>query len=90
MINLCKYKDMFGKPGQGIHSYRIFNIAIVDFVLTLILAFIIYSLNVHYKVHNGNIYGFIVDLLGIFLLGIVMHRLFCVNTTVSKAIYGVI
>ena len=35
MIDLCKYKDILGKPGQGVHSYRIFNIAIVDVILTI-------------------------------------------------------
>ncbi len=90
MINLCKYKDMFGKPDQGIHSYRIFNTAIVDVILSLVLVYIIYSINVHYNVHDGNIYAFIVDLLGVFLTGITMHRLFCVNTSWNKKIYGVI
>jgi hypothetical protein len=39
---LCQYKDILGKPGKGIHSYRIFNIAIVDVLLTIIGAYIIY------------------------------------------------
>jgi hypothetical protein len=26
----CKYKNIFGEEGKGVHSYRIFNIAIVD------------------------------------------------------------
>ena len=40
-MSLCKYKDYFGEPGKGVHSYRIFNIAIVDVVMTLIGALII-------------------------------------------------
>lgn len=36
-MNLCKYKNILGEPGKGVHSYRIFNIAIVDVLLTLIL-----------------------------------------------------
>jgi hypothetical protein len=24
-FGLCKYKDMFGHPGTGSHSYRLFN-----------------------------------------------------------------
>ena len=35
MLEFCKYKDLFGKPGEGVHSYRIFNIAIVDVILTI-------------------------------------------------------
>jgi hypothetical protein len=42
MFGLCKYKDALGIPGKGIHSYRIFGIAIVDTLLTIIGAFILY------------------------------------------------
>ena len=40
-MSLCKYKDYFGEPGKGVHSHRIFNIAIVDVAMTLIGALII-------------------------------------------------
>ena len=33
---LCQYKDIFGKVGEGIHSYRFFNIAIADVLLTIL------------------------------------------------------
>ena len=36
---LCAYKDMFGKVGEGIHSYRIANIAVADIIFTIIGAF---------------------------------------------------
>ena len=39
--NLCKYKDALGVPGKGIHSYRLFNVAIVDVLMTLVAALII-------------------------------------------------
>lgn len=29
-MSLCEYKDIFGIPNEGVHSYRLFNIAIVD------------------------------------------------------------
>ena len=25
MVDLCKYKNIFGKPNEGFHSYRIFK-----------------------------------------------------------------
>ena len=40
-MSLCKYKDIFGKPNEGPHSYRFLNIAIVDTVLTIILGYFI-------------------------------------------------
>ena len=41
MSGLCKYKDAFGKLGTGIHSYRIFDIAVLDFGVTAIVAYLI-------------------------------------------------
>ena len=75
---LCKYKDLLGKPDQGIHQYRIFNIAIVDVIFTIIGAFIISYL---FKTN------FLVTLLILFLLGIILHRWFCVKTTIDKLLF---
>ena len=77
-MNLCKYKDIFGKPNTGVHSYRIFNIAIVDVLLTILVAFIIARLIKK---------PFWIVLLILFLLGIILHRLFCVRTTIDKLIF---
>ena len=75
---LCKYKDSLGVPRKGVHKYRIFNIAIVDVLLTIILSGIIayvFKLN------------FWLTLLIFFLLGIIAHHIFCVKTTIDKAIF---
>ena len=32
---LCEFKDIFGKPGEGVHSIRIANFAIIDILLTI-------------------------------------------------------
>ena len=77
---LCKYKNILGKPGEGVHSYRIFNIAVVDVLLTVLLAFII-----HFFFPKISL---IYILIFVFLLGIVAHHIFCVPTTVDKAIFG--
>jgi hypothetical protein len=34
----CPYKFIFGVPGQGVHSYRIFGLAFVDILGTILLA----------------------------------------------------
>ena len=41
---------MFGKPKEGIHSYRIFNIAIMDVIMTIIFALFV---SILYKWSNG-------------------------------------
>ena len=38
MWYFCKYKDALGKPKEGLHSYRVFNISIIDVLLTILLA----------------------------------------------------
>ena len=79
MDNLCKYKDIFGKPKEGAHSYRIFDIAIVDVIFTILGAIIIaYIFNLDYT--N--------TIIILFILGIVMHRIFCVETTVDKFLFS--
>jgi hypothetical protein len=41
MVDLCKYKNALGEPGKGIHSYRLFGVAIADVIMTLIGALIL-------------------------------------------------
>jgi hypothetical protein len=77
-MNLCKYKNIIGAPGTGIHSYRIFNLAILDIIITIILGYII-SILTKYKLSN--------TLIVLFLLGIIVHRIFCVRTTIDKLLF---
>ena len=78
MNNLCRYKNIFGKPGTGVHSYRIFNIAIVDVLLTILSAILIAYF---FKI------SFIKTAIVLFILGIFLHRIFCVRTTVDKWLF---
>jgi len=77
---LCQYKDLFGKVGEGVHSYRIFNISVVDTGLTVLAAYIIYLFLPKYN--------FWYILLALFISGIIVHHIFCVRTTLDKAIFG--
>lgn len=73
-----KFKDIFGEPNKGVHSYRLFDVAIVDVILTIVIGFLIsYLFNV----------SFWKTLLILFLLGIILHRLFCVRTTIDKLLF---
>jgi hypothetical protein len=76
---LCQYKDLFGKVGEGAHSYRIADIAVIDVLLTILSAYLIHML-------TG--YPFAYTLIILFLLGILLHHLFCVRTTVDRMIFG--
>ncbi len=78
-LGLCRYKDIFGRPNEGGHSYRIFNIAIVDVVFTIIGAFLI---------SRWFDISFWKSLVGLFILGIILHKLFCVRTTIDKLLFS--
>ena len=77
-LGLCRYKDIFGRPREGAHAYRLFDIAVVDVAATVILAFVI-----------SRAFGlsFWKSLVVLFIVGIISHRTFCVRTTVDKWVF---
>ena len=78
MGDLCKYRNALGVPGKGVHSIRLGGIAVVDVILTLVGAYIIaYCMRT----------SFAWTAAGLFLLGIVLHRMFCVRTTLDKLLF---
>lgn len=82
-MSLCKYRDSFGKVGEGVHSLRLFNIAIVDTLLTFVLAYIINSYLKSYLKSNLLIIFFILLVISIFI-----HKAFCVETTLTKMFFS--
>lgn len=83
-MNLCNYSDIFGKPNTGLHKIRIYDLAIVDIFLTFVFAYVIY----YYvnKKYNYNVH-YLVYVVTMFVIGIIMHRLFCVRTTVDNYLF---
>jgi hypothetical protein len=79
-MSLCKYKDIFGKVGEGGHSVRFFNIAVVDTVLTFVAAYII---NYYLKTDSLLLIFFI-----LIILSILIHKAFCVETTLTKMFFS--
>jgi hypothetical protein len=77
-LGLCKYRNSLGVPGKGGHSIRFGGIAVVDVIFTIIGAYII-----AYLAHAS----FAWTAAGLFLLGIILHRLFCVRTTIDKLLF---
>jgi len=73
--SLCKYKDIFGAPGTGFHSTRLFNIAIYDLIATLVIGIpILYYFG----------YSIIGSIAILMVISYVVHKLFCVDTTINK------
>lgn len=77
-LSLCPYKLIFGAPGEGVHQYRIFDIAVFDVLATILAA---HFISVYFK------YDFWHVLVIAFIVGIIAHRLFCVRTTVDKLLF---
>lgn len=75
---LCPYRNIFGRVGEGAHSYRIFDIAIVDVLFTVLGAYLLHRL---FSVSFGMM------VVSLFLIGIITHRLFCVRTTVDRVLF---
>lgn len=65
-----KYSNIFGAPGTGIHSIRIFDIAVVDLLLTMILAYFV-------RLDDKYIYSLAIWL----VIGLVVHKLFDVRNS---------
>ena len=78
MNSLCKHKDMFGKPGEGTHSYRFMGVAIVDVILTILVAWLISFL-------SG--WPLWICIVSFFVLGIIAHRLYCVRTKIDTLLF---
>ena len=74
----CLYKNSLGIPGKGIH-FHVFGIAIMDVLMTIIGAGI---LSYIFK------WNFLITLIVLFLSGIILHRLFCVRTTIDKLLFN--
>lgn len=73
-----EYSDILGSPNKGVHSIRVFDLAIVDVILTFVVAYFISRLIKK---------NYLIVLLLFFISGIILHRLFCVRTTIDKFLF---
>ena len=76
-MGLCKYKDALGVPGKGAHEHFM-GIAWKDTVATIISGILIAVIFKWNKIYT---------ILGLFIIGIILHRLFCVRTTIDKFLF---
>lgn len=75
----CKYKNILGVPGKGTHARRFFGFAFWDIFLTIIASVIIAWLTKK---------SFVIILPSLFLIGVFLQWLFCVDTTFMKLLKG--
>jgi len=72
-----KFKNRLGIPGKGVHKYRVMNTAIIDYILTIVMAFVS-----AYLLHVPLVLSTIVW----FILGICFHILFGVKTNTLRSL----
>ena len=80
----CEYGKILlpyfgGEVNTGVHSFRIFNISIVDVIVTIIGALLIafvFDIRILYSI------------IGVFASGIFIHRLLCIPTAVDVLLFG--
>ena len=70
-----EYKNIFGKPGTGVHTLKFKGTSLFDYFGTIILAFIItYMFNI----------PLVWSTILLFIIGIVSHFLFGIKTMTIK------
>jgi len=77
----CNFKDSLGKPNDGVHKFRFMGMAAFDLIGTIIVAVLIaYYFNLSYV----KIIGYA------FLLGMIFHWIFCVDTAFMKTLRSIV
>ena len=74
----CPFANLFGEPGAGIHSWRILGLAGADVLLTIAAA---YFISAKKKKSFGKTLFLLIG------LGIILHRMFGVNTALNEFIF---
>ena len=86
-MSLCKYKNALGEPNTGIHSVRVFNIAIFDVLATILVGVLLHQYIIVEWLEMSSSIKLWMVLVVLFALGILLHRLYCVRTTVDKILF---
>jgi hypothetical protein len=74
-MDLTKYKDVLGKPKQGFHKPRWFGLARNDIIGTAVVAFFL---------SHSSFSKFIATFLLLVIIGIYLHWIFGVDTTLLQ------
>ena len=77
-MSLCPYKHALGEPGKGVHSVRFAGLAVFDILGTIGGGYAIS------RVTGMSVYE---SVLLFFFAGIILHRAFCVDTTLDRLLF---
>ena len=86
----CKFRDALGKPGTGLHKWRLGGktgttdgLAIVDILMTLALAVLLNALVLKCKAYMIPVLFAL-----LWIVGLLLHHAFCVSTPLTNAVFG--
>lgn len=74
---MCQYKELFGKPNEGVHKYRLFGVAAVDLIGTIVIAWL---------VARWIKKSFWIVFVSAMAIAVLLHKLFCVKTALNEKI----
>jgi hypothetical protein len=86
-MSSCPYKDALGIPNEGIHAHRFLHLAIADVLMTLVAALLLTFLFFSISDARNFFVMFLVVAVTLFGLGIILHRAFCVRTTIDRLLF---
>ena len=81
MESLAKYKDIFGKPGEGVHRFRILDVAAVDYTLTIAGSMLLAW---------GTKLPLVLATILMFTVGILLHWAFGVKTSAVEYLLAIV
>jgi hypothetical protein len=76
---LCRFRHTLQAPGTGVHSVRFLGVAFVDLAITLMAALLLARAS---GLSPWLLFGLLL------VLGVLVHRLFCVDTALNKRIFS--
>ena len=79
-MKTCPIRDIFGRPGEGVHRARILGLAVMDVLLTVLAAVLLHV----YVFRHMSI---ALVLVCTFAVGVVVHRMLDVRTAVDMWLF---
>jgi hypothetical protein len=78
-MTFCHYRAIAGAPGTRYHRFRFMGFSIVDVLGTIVMGILLAR-----YLHKSPLLVTIC----LFILGIIVHRIFCVDTALNVLIFG--
>lgn len=84
LMPLARFANVFGRPGEGVHAPRLFGVAAVDLLLTLLTALMLPVLLL--PPAQRTLAAFAASFAALMLLAVGTHWLFGVRTALNRAL----